>query len=155
MTGRWPRLAWRWPGTRQSRSCPLTRVRSPTLEASRARVTTGDLLLTNARLVMRDETVLGTVLVIDGLIAEVDRDRSTRPGAVDLNGDYVVPVVVELHTDALDKHALPRPGMRWPETAAVLAHDAQLAAAGITTVLDSLAVGYLVDAGQRPTDPRP
>ncbi len=114
-----------------------------------------DLLLTNARLVLRDETVLGTVLVIDGLIAEVDRDRCRRPGAIDLNGDYVVPGVVELHTDALDKHALPRPGMRWPETAAVLAHDAQLAAAGITTVLDSLAVGYLVDGGQRPMDPRP
>jgi alpha-D-ribose 1-methylphosphonate 5-triphosphate diphosphatase len=37
----------------------------------------------------------------------------------------------------------------------VLAYDAQLAAAGITTVLDSLAVGYLIDGGQRPRDPRP
>src|SRR4030095_7005984 len=49
----------------------------------------------------------------------------------------------------------PRPGVQCPCLAAVLAYDAQLAVAGITTVLDSLAVGYLIDGGQRPRDPRP
>src|SRR5262249_62423390 len=49
----------------------------------------------------------------------------------------------------------PRPAVQWPPLAAVLAYDAQLAGAGITTVLDSLALGYLIDSGQRPRDPRP
>ncbi len=55
----------------------------------------------------------------------------------------------------LEKHAVPRPRVQWPTVAAVMAHDAQLAAAGITTVLDGLAVGYVVDTLERPRDPRP
>ena len=47
------------------------------------------------------------------------------------------------------------PGVRWPEDAAVVAYDAQLASAGITTSFDSLAIGYVIDTGQRPRDPRP
>ncbi len=66
-----------------------------------------------------------------------------------------MPGVVELHTDVLERHAIPRPGVLWPAVPAVLAHDSQLVGAGITTVLDSLAIGYLVDTGQRPRDPRP
>ena len=79
---------------------------------------------------------------------------SSRSG-VDLEGDYLVPGVVELHTDVLERHALPRPGVQWPELPAVLAYDSQLIGAGITTVLDSLAIGYLVDTAQRPRDPGP
>ena len=45
--------------------------------------------------------------------------------------------------------------MQWPVVAAVVAYDAQLAAAGITTVLDSLAVGYVIDTLERPRNPRP
>jgi len=52
-----------------------------------------------------------------------------------------LPGLVELHTDNLEKHVAPRPGLRWPMTAAVLAHDAQIAGSGITTVLDALTVG--------------
>ncbi|HYB42002.1 MAG TPA: alpha-D-ribose 1-methylphosphonate 5-triphosphate diphosphatase, partial [Candidatus Methylomirabilis sp.] len=72
-----------------------------------------------------------------------------------LGGDYLVPGAVELHTDVLERHATPRPGVNWPELAAVAAYDSQLAGAGITTVLDSLAIGYLYDTGQRPRNPRP
>jgi alpha-D-ribose 1-methylphosphonate 5-triphosphate diphosphatase len=45
--------------------------------------------------------------------------------------------------------------VRWPDLAAVVAHDAQLATSGITTVLDGLAVGYVIASGERPRDPRP
>ena len=38
---------------------------------------------------------------------------------------------------------------------AVVAHDGQLVAAGITTVLDSLAIGYAYDGGQRARNPLP
>ena len=55
----------------------------------------------------------------------------------------------------LEKRTVPRPRVLWPTVAAVMAHDAQLAAAGITTVLDGLAVGYVVDTLERPRNPRP
>ena len=82
----------------------------------------------------------GSVVVRDGAIATVERGRSTSGGAIDLEGDYLLPGLVELHTDNLEKHVAPRPGVRWPMRGAVLAHDAQIAAAGITTVYDALTV---------------
>ena len=74
--------------------------------------------------------------------------------AVDCEDGFLVPGAVELHTDVLERHLAPRPGVRWPGLAAVLAHDAQIAAAGITTVLDGLAVGYVIASGERPRNPR-
>ena len=114
-----------------------------------------ELILTNARVVTRYESFLGTVRAVDGAIVEIASAPTAVSGAVDLGADLLLPGLVELHTDVLEKHLAPRPGVQWPLPAAVLAYDAQLAAAGITTVLDSLAVGYLTDGGQRPRDPRP
>jgi alpha-D-ribose 1-methylphosphonate 5-triphosphate diphosphatase len=101
---------------------------------------TKETILTNALIVTADDTFSGTVVVRDGLIATIDRGQSTAVGAIDLDGDYLLPGLVELHTDNLEKHVAPRPGVRWPMRAAVLAHDAQIAAAGITTVFDALTV---------------
>jgi alpha-D-ribose 1-methylphosphonate 5-triphosphate diphosphatase len=114
-----------------------------------------ELVLDNARVVTRDEVFAGSVRIVQGRIAAIDRGRARVAGAVDCEGDDLLPGLVELHTDVLEKHAFPRPGVKWPAEAAVVAHDAQLATAGITTVLDGLAVGYLVDTGQRDLDPRP
>jgi alpha-D-ribose 1-methylphosphonate 5-triphosphate diphosphatase len=97
-------------------------------------------ILTNAVIVTATDAFTGTVVMREGLIAAVDRVRATAAGAIDLDGDYVLPGLVELHTDNLEKHVAPRPGVRWPMRAAVLAHDAQIAAAGITTVFDALTV---------------
>jgi alpha-D-ribose 1-methylphosphonate 5-triphosphate diphosphatase len=105
--------------------------------------------------VTRRACFLGTLRTAGGAIAEVGPGRSCVPEAIDLEGDYLLPGLVELHTDMLEKHAVPRPRVQWPTVAAVMAHDAQLAAAGITTVLDGLAVGYVVDTVERPRNPRP
>lgn len=98
-------------------------------------------IFTNARIVTRDREIQGTVVVRDGRIAELSAGDSAAPGAIDLEGDYLVPGLIELHTDNLEKHFAPRPGVKWPGRAAVIAHDAQIAAAGITTVFDALALG--------------
>lgn len=98
-------------------------------------------VLTNARIVTADAEFEGTVVVRDGRIVEVERTRSQVRGAIDLEGDYLVPGLVELHTDNLEKHFAPRPGVKWPSVPALMAHDTQIAASGITTVYDSLALG--------------
>src|SRR5277367_6834060 len=100
-----------------------------------------DMILTNAIVVTEDESFPGTVVVRDGMIVALDESRSTAPGALDLQGDHLLPGLIELHTDNLEKHVAPRPGVRWPMAAAVLSHDAQIAASGITTVFDALTVG--------------
>ena len=98
----------------------------------------GDLTLTNARLVLANEVLDGSVRVDGGMITDIG--APTRTG-VDLEGDYLIPGLVELHTDHLETHFAPRPRVRWNPVAAVQAHDAQIAASGITTVLDALRVG--------------
>ncbi len=98
-------------------------------------------ILCNARLVTRDDVVAGTVVVRDGLIADIDSSPSTAPGAIDLDGDFLIPGLIELHTDNLEKHVAPRPGVWWPGLTAMVAHDAQVAASGITTVFDALTLG--------------
>jgi alpha-D-ribose 1-methylphosphonate 5-triphosphate diphosphatase len=105
-----------------------------------------EMILTNAEIVTESEQFLGTVHVRGGVIAAVEPGRSTAPGALDLEGDLLLPGLIELHTDNLEKHAAPRPGVRWPMRAAVLAHDAQIAAAGITTVFDALTVAEVRDS---------
>lgn len=98
-------------------------------------------IFTNARLVLEDEVLDGSLVVRDGVIAEIDRGHS-RTGE-DLGGAYLAPGMIELHTDNLERHMQPRPGVKWPLKAAVIAHDAELASVGITTVFDAMRVGSI------------
>ncbi len=98
-------------------------------------------VLKNARLVLSSEIVTGAVRVQDGVICDVHRGPLSSAEAVDLEGDYLIPGLIDVHTDNLERHIMPRNNAEWPVMAALVAHDAQVAAAGITTVLDSLCVG--------------
>ncbi|HYZ62966.1 MAG TPA: alpha-D-ribose 1-methylphosphonate 5-triphosphate diphosphatase [Acetobacteraceae bacterium] len=100
-------------------------------------------ILTNARLVLDDEVVPGTVVLEGTLIREVQPGRSNAPGAADLEGDYLLPGVVDVHTDNLERQVQPRSNARWPSRSAMLTHDAQCAVSGVTTVLDALCLGDL------------
>lgn len=100
-----------------------------------------ELVLTNAQLVLRDEVVDGTVCVRDGRISAIDHGGSSLPQARDLQGDFLLPGIIDVHTDNLERHVEPRPGVRWPMLAALVSHDRQVSAAGVTTVLDALCVG--------------
>ncbi len=111
---------------------------------------TTPLVLTNARIVTRTEEVFGTVVVDAGTITAVDSGRSQLSGAVDLDGDYLLPGLIEIHTDNAEKHIEPRNGVHWPyPVAAVLAHDTQIIGAGITTVMDAIAIGEFDQQGSR------
>jgi alpha-D-ribose 1-methylphosphonate 5-triphosphate diphosphatase len=99
------------------------------------------LTLTNAQIVLDDEVVHGTVRIENGRIADVSSGGTGTAAAQDLDGDYLSAGLVELHTDNLEKHVQPRPKVKWPTSSALLAHDAQVVASGITTVLDAIAVG--------------
>ncbi|WP_433769490.1 alpha-D-ribose 1-methylphosphonate 5-triphosphate diphosphatase [Pseudomonas putida] len=106
-------------------------------------------ILSNAQLVTADRVFYGTVLLRDGLIADIAEGPSRLPQAQDLNGDFLLPGLVELHTDNLEKHMTPRPGVDWPSRPAVLSHDAQIIAAGITTVFDAVSIGDVNPKGNR------
>ncbi|BCH52993.1 alpha-D-ribose 1-methylphosphonate 5-triphosphate diphosphatase [Agrobacterium vitis] len=103
-------------------------------------------VLSNATVVLESGLLLkGAVVIRDGLIAEISEGNS-RVGE-DFGGDYLIPGLVELHTDHLESHYSPRPGVRWNKTAAIQAHDAQVVTSGITTVFDCLRMGSDEDGG--------
>lgn len=104
---------------------------------------TGETILTGAALVLPGTVLPGTLVIRGGHIAEVQPARSAAPGAIGLDGDVLLPGIVDLHTDNLERQVQPRISARWPSRSAMVAHDAQCAAAGVTTVLDALCLGDL------------
>jgi alpha-D-ribose 1-methylphosphonate 5-triphosphate diphosphatase len=107
-------------------------------------------ILTNAKLVLTDRVMHGTVVIEDKLITAIDEGVSQAAGAIDLGGDILIPGIIDLHTDNLERQTEPRPGARWPSRSALLAHDGQCAAAAVTTVFDALCLGDLgLDDGDR------
>jgi alpha-D-ribose 1-methylphosphonate 5-triphosphate diphosphatase len=115
----------------------------------------GEQVYTNYLLQLPDEELLGTIIVQNGIITDI------QPGKVfqgeNGEGDYLIPGLVELHTDNLEQCILvpqtpglgellerrfsPRPKMHLPLEVAAVYHDRQVASAGITTVCDAIAIG--------------
>src|SRR5438105_1845194 len=103
-------------------------------------MTRQETILGNARIVLANRVIeRGWVAIADGRIAEFG--EGDAPGrAEDAAGDLIMPGLIELHTDHLEAHYVPRPKVFWDPVAAVVSYDGQLATSGITTVLDSLRV---------------
>jgi alpha-D-ribose 1-methylphosphonate 5-triphosphate diphosphatase len=107
-------------------------------------------IYTNYRLQLPDQEVIGTIVVRDGKIADI------QPGTVaqglDGQGDYLLPGLIELHTDNLEQCMSPRPGVHWPLEMAATFHDRTLAASGVTTVCDAIAIGDVTPTSMRMTN---
>jgi alpha-D-ribose 1-methylphosphonate 5-triphosphate diphosphatase len=104
-------------------------------------------ILTYGRVVTRSEVFQGTVHLKAGRIADVSREISALPGAVNMENDLLLPGLVDLHTDNFERAIEPRTGARLPGPAAMAAHDRETASAGVTTVFDALC---LTDANDDP-----
>lgn len=106
-------------------------------------------IYTNYRLQLPEQEVLGTLVVQDGRIADI------QPGVIsqgqDGQGDFLMPGLVELHTDNLEQCFTPRPKVKWPLDLATLNHDREVISAGITTVCDAIAIGDVLPNSARLT----
>lgn len=102
-----------------------------------------NLCLANAQLVTQDRILTGAITIEDGVIVDLSEGDHIPSGALDCGGDLVMPGLIELHTDNLERHIEPRPAVDWPHLPALLAHDAELASTGITTVFDAMRVGSI------------
>lgn len=105
---------------------------------------------TNYRLQLPNQEVLGTLVVKNGILSDIQPGISSQ--GEDGGGDYLMPGLIELHTDNLEKCMSPRPGIRWPLEAAAMYHDKDLASAGVTTVCDAIAIGDAAAASPRLTE---
>lgn len=82
-----------------------------------------------------------TVVLEEGYIAGVfdGRETTAGPETLEAAGSYVLPGIVDLHTDAVERQAMPRPGAHLPAGMAFVEADRLLAFSGITTAFDSIA----------------
>lgn len=103
-------------------------------------------ILANATLVLPNEVIHGSLRIENGAITAIDQGASVPQGALDCRGDLLMPGLIELHTDNLERHIEPRPKVNWPHASAIIAHDAELASVGITTVFDALRVGSITSS---------
>lgn len=99
-------------------------------------------LITNARLVLADQVLEQTSLLIeDGYIVAIgliDPIHAHGAQVTDLGNRYLLPGLIDLHADALEKDIEPRPNVHFPLDYAIAQADKRNAAAGITTVFHSL-----------------
>lgn len=78
------------------------------------------------------------LLVEDGVIRSLEAGEADRVES--WGGDLLFPGFVDVHTDNLEKHYMPRHGVTWDPIAAAASHDGQVVTAGITTVFDSISL---------------
>lgn len=104
------------------------------------------LLISNARVVTPDGLIPGgSVWIEDGVIREAG--VITAPAAfsgkvLDAGGAFVLPGIIDMHTDAMDAEIVPRPGADIPVEVAFRELERKMCSCGITTVFHSLHLGY-------------
>ncbi len=106
-------------------------------------------VFTNALIVTPQEVLRGSVCIRDGIVSDISESESRLAESIDLEGDFLCPGLVDLHTDEIERNFSPRPGVIWPSLPAVLAHDGQIASAGITTVFNAFSIGDVHDDSVR------
>jgi len=96
-------------------------------------------LLTHAVVVLADELRPNLTVLIEGdRIAALDPDHTAGAVEIDLDGQILIPGMIDLHCDALEKDVEPRPGVTFPIDLACAQADRRNAAAGVTTVFHAL-----------------
>lgn len=91
-----------------------------------------DYVIANARVVLADRvTEPASVVVRDGRIAEVA--ERVLPGDVDARGRLLLPGLIDVHSDALERERKPRPSAVLPWDFALSSYESKLTAAGVTT----------------------
>ncbi len=106
-------------------------------------------VFTNAQIVLAEEVIHGTLVTKYGKIVDITMGNVSAPSAIDAENGYLIPGLVELHTDNLEKHMMPRPSVKWPSLPAMLSHDNHIASSGITTVFDAISLGDISPKSSR------
>ncbi|MFD0675067.1 alpha-D-ribose 1-methylphosphonate 5-triphosphate diphosphatase [Cohnella sp. GCM10027633] len=104
----------------------------------------GRLTIQGGSIVLPDGVIRGDVTIEDGTIVSVGPAVTGVGGndsAIDAEGAYVLPGLVDVHCDAIEKEVEPRPNTLFPMEMAFLNFEKKLAGHGITTMLHSLSLG--------------
>lgn len=103
--------------------------------------------LTGGQIVLPNQVLLEGYLTIEnGIIIDISSeklpDNIAKDTLLDVEGAYILPGIIDIHTDALDAEIIPRPGADIPIRVAFTELERKMAGVGFTTVFHSLHMGY-------------
>lgn len=101
----------------------------------------------NARIVLESEVITGSIAIADGKICDMGQGNAGSGAGIDLEGDFLLPGLVDVHSDNIEKFVTPRPNVIWPRHFAAVAHDAYVIGVGITTILDAISLSDAISLG--------
>jgi alpha-D-ribose 1-methylphosphonate 5-triphosphate diphosphatase len=90
-------------------------------------------ILTNARIVTPDDHFMGALIIENDIIVDIQKGKHYR-NALDLKGQWLIPGIIDIHTDYLEKELHPRPSASFPLSFAFHFLDARAISCGLTTV---------------------
>lgn len=98
--------------------------------------------IAGGRIVMPGGILDGHTLVIeDGVIQGSRPDRAAdAPADLNVNGAWIMPGMIDSHSDAIENEMQPRPTSRFPIELSFMELERKLAAQGITTIYHSLSM---------------
>jgi alpha-D-ribose 1-methylphosphonate 5-triphosphate diphosphatase len=109
-------------------------------------------LIRNAQVVTPDGIIEGgSVWIEDGRIRQtgtITDPLSLSGQLIDAGGAYVMPGIIDMHTDAMEAEIVPRPGADIPVAVAFRELERKMCSCGITTVFHSMHLGYEVAEAQ-------
>ena len=114
----------------------------------------GQILIKGANIVLPDKVIHGDLLIVGRKIERIipKKERCVLEGnirIIDAGGMYLLPGMVDLHSDAIEKEIEPRPKTHFPIRSSLYELEKKLAASGITTIYHSISMGGETGLGVR------
>lgn len=117
---------------------------------NRMRASTEPMIITNGKIVLPGQMADGAIAIIDGRITAVLHDElaisnwiKLHPQSINIDAkqQYILPGLIDIHCDAIEKEVQPRPNTLFPLDMALLEFERKLPVHGITTMYHSLSLG--------------
>ncbi|MGR3494999.1 alpha-D-ribose 1-methylphosphonate 5-triphosphate diphosphatase [Citreimonas sp.] len=101
-----------------------------------------------ATVYLPSEIARTNVTIADGAIVEIG--GPVQGARIDARDQILAPALIDVHGDAFERQLMPRPGVYFPQEAAVIDTDRQLATNGIATAYHAITLGW--EPGLRDVD---
>ena len=106
-------------------------------------------IITNGKIVTPDTmiengfiSVSGKKIISIGAMEDFDQCSNLDEYIIDAHQQYILPGIIDIHTDALEAEIIPRPGADIPINVAFRELERKMNGCGFTTVYHSLHLGY-------------
>ena len=101
-------------------------------------------LIKNAHIIQPEQIIEGNLVIKDQFITEINNNVNIDETSFDLihdaEGSYILPGIIDIHADDIEKELQPRPTSVFPINYAFRESEKKLIGKGITTMFHSLAI---------------